>query len=195
MDVHRTGGITGQFTFGDGDAVVDGPFLTAHVEQQEGDTWEFFREIRDEIVQTVQAADSRKRRITLRRIAECDGAVALQFSRRPARHFSHHAGMRDDGEPTVFVFRFAGVVLFDPVGLDDDPVSGRDEVSVQFERVDRGLNLLAQSISIVIAGLAAEDGDFGSTERRRGERVHRNAEYLRAACSLCNAAAALESPA
>jgi len=193
VDVYRTGGIAGQLPFGDGDTVINGPFLTAHVEEQKGDSGEFLREVRDEIIQPVQAADGGKGRVTLRRITQRDGAVALEFARSPAGDLTHDRGMRDDGKPAIFVLGLAGVVLLHPVRLDDDTVTRRDKVGGKFERVDGGFNLLTQRVGIVIAGFAAEDRDFGGAERGRGERVHRNADYLRAACSLCNAAAALES--
>ena len=101
--------------------------------------------------------------------------MALQLACRPAGHLAYHGGMRDDGEPAVFVLRLAGVVFLDPVRLDDDAVARSDEVCREFQCIDRILNLLPKGIGIVIAGFAAEDRDFGGTERGRGERVHRNA--------------------
>lgn len=141
----------------------------------------------------MKAADRGKRRIALRRIAERDGATTLQLACGPAGDFAHNGGMRDDGDPAVFVLGLAGVVFFDPVRFEDNAVARFDEVVGEFKRSDGGLDLLTKSDGIVIAGFAAEDGDFGRAERRGGERVHVDGEYLRGARSLCNAAATDES--
>ena len=196
MDIHRAGGIAGQLAFGDGDAVVDGPLLAAHVEEKERDAGELQREIGDEIIEAVQAADGGKGGIALRRIAERDGTTALELRGSPAGDFAHDGGMRDDGEPAVFVLRLAGVVFFDPVWLEDDAVARFDKFSGKLKGSDGGFDLLTQGGSIVIVSLAAEDGDLGRAKRGRGERVHENEALFKGGtfplqrCGICRISAA-----
>ena len=128
--------VTRQFGFRHRNAIHRVPFFRPKVEQLKLDVRKVGPASRDQVVQPAVFSDSGEGRISLRRVANRDGAVAFHFCRRPTRRGLDHRRVSYEMLPLIRT-RKTLVMLLDPIRLEHDAVAGLNERAGQGERGER----------------------------------------------------------